>query len=309
MSQAAPPGSFARPEPAARLRAVSSDGTGLNVEVHGPAGGDVPTVVLIHGWTCTLGYWSPVIRSLSGELRIVAYDQRGHGASDPPGPGGCSTEVLAGDLAAVLEAVLPEGGSAVLAGHSMGGMTIMAAASQPAVRSRASAVLLASTGFTELHAEALIFPFPRAPWLATAARRLFLTFPGPLGRVTPVSRAMLRYVTLGPACSKELATTNAVMIHACDRRSRAAWGRVLATLDVGHALHHLDVPARVLVGTADRLTPPAGARRLAERLPRCEGLTELPGVGHMTPLEAPRAMAALIRKLAVTSPAAVGDGT
>jgi pimeloyl-ACP methyl ester carboxylesterase len=304
MKQAAAPRSFARPEPAARLRAISGDGTGLNVEVHGPPGGDIPTVVLIHGWACTLRYWSPVIRSLSGELRIVAYDQRGHGASDPPGPGGCSTGMLAADLAAVLETVLPDGGPAVLAGHSMGGMTIMAAASQPAVRSRARAVLLASTGFAQLNAEALIFPFPRVPWLATTARRLFLTFPGPLGQVTPVSRAMLKYITLGPASSKELATINAAMIHACHRRSRAAWGRVLASLDVSHALQHLDVPARVLVGTADRLTPPASARRLAGRLPRCEGLTELPGVGHMTPLEAPGALAALIRKLAVTSPAA-----
>ena len=300
MKQAARPSS-GHPAPEARLRAVSGDGTGLNVEVYGPAGGSAPTVVLSHGWTCSASSWLPVIRSLRGELRVIAYDQRGHGASDPPGPGGCSTEMLASDLEAVLAAALPAGGTAMLAGHSMGGMTIMAAASRPAVRSRTSAVLLASTGFTRLVADSLIFPFPRAPRLAETARRLFLSFPGPLGRVSPASRAMFSYMTLGPAASRELEAANAAMIHACHRRSRAAWGRVLAGLDLSDALAYLDVPARVLVGSADRMTPPAGARVLADRLPRCEGVTELPGIGHMTPLEAPGAVAALIRKLAAAA--------
>ncbi len=299
--------SLGLPEPVDRLWAVSTDGTGLHVEVHGPPGDGVPTVVLIHGWTCSVGVWAPVIRSLAGDLRIVAYDQRGHGLSDAPGPAGCSTEVLADDLAAVLGLALPAGGRAVLAGHSMGGMTILAAAARPAVRSRTSAVLLSSTGFAQLSAESRIFPFLRSPRLALAARRLFLTFPGPLGPHTAVSRALLSYLTLGPAVPAELAAINAAIIHACDRRSRAAWGRVLATLDVTHALPHLDVPAAVLVGSHDRLTPPVHAQRLAERLPRCEGVTELPGIGHMTPLEAPGAVAALVRRLAVASAAPAGD--
>ena len=307
----APRPSFARPEPVSRLRATSSDGTGLHVEVHGPDRTDVPAVVLIHGWTCTAAYWTPVIRQLRGELRIITYDQRGHGASDAPGPAGCSTAVLADDLTAVLEEALP-GDSAVLAGHSMGGMTILAAADRPEVRNRTSGVLLASTGFARLTADSLVFPFKRAPRLGEAARRLFLSNSAPMGRVSPLSRAMLSYMTLGPATAKELTTINAAMIQACDRRARAAWGRVLSSLDISHALPHLDVPARVLVGSADRMTPPVHARLLAGQLPRCEGLTVLPGVGHMTPLEAPGAVAALVRRLAaapaVPGPAAAAEG-
>jgi pimeloyl-ACP methyl ester carboxylesterase len=52
------------------------------------------------------------------------------------------------------------------------------------------------------------------------------------------------------------------------------------------------------VGSADRLTPPVHARQVARLLPRLSGLTELPGVGHMTPLEAPGVVTELIRKLA-----------
>jgi pimeloyl-ACP methyl ester carboxylesterase len=119
-----------------------------------------------------------------------------------------------------------------------------------------------------------------------------------MGPVTRMSAAALKYVTLGPDAPAGLAAVNAAIIQSCDRRVRAAWGRVLARLDVSERARHLDVPAHVIVGTADRLTPPPQARRIAERLPRCTGLTELHGAGHMTPLERPEAVADAIRKLA-----------
>ena len=69
--------------PRGRPRRVrSADGTGLHVEVFGPE--DAATVVLAHGWTEALQYWVYVIKALSERgLRVVAYDQRGHGDSDP----------------------------------------------------------------------------------------------------------------------------------------------------------------------------------------------------------------------------------
>ena len=53
----------------------------------------------------------------------------------------------------------------------------------------------------------------------------------------------------------------------------------------------------MLVGTGDKLTPPVHARGLTAGLSRCVGLTELPGLGHMTPIEDPDAVAAVIRDL------------
>jgi pimeloyl-ACP methyl ester carboxylesterase len=284
--------------PARQMMVASQDGVRLNVEIHGPDHAGVPTVVLIHGWTCSIPFWAPVIAALRGELRLIIYDQRGHGASDIPAAGQYSGEVLAHDLANVLDAVLDEGQRAVLAGHSMGGMTVMAAALRESVIRRASGVLLASTGFAGLSAEARVFPLRASPRLSAELHRRLLTIPAPMGSPTPVNRAFLRYMTLGPAASKQLGARNAAIICSCDRRVRAAWGRVLAGLDLTEAVASIDVPAHVLVGSADRLTPPVHARRLASRLPRCEGLTELSGIGHMTPLEAPHAVAGVIRKLA-----------
>jgi pimeloyl-ACP methyl ester carboxylesterase len=289
---------FSRPEPHTRLRPSSVGGVRLNVEVHGPH--DAPTVVLIHGWTCSIPFWAPVISALCEQLRVVAYDLRGHGGSDVPGPGHYSVQALVDDLGTVLDATLPTGRKAVLVGHSMGGMTVMAAAgSHPPILARTSATLLASTGFTELAAAARLIPFAaRSPrWGRMATRRL-MSSRLPLGPVTPLGRTMLRYGTLGPQATRQLVSYNASIIHACQARPRALWGRVLDGIELSDAIAALDVPTAVLVGTVDRLTPPAQSSRIGELLPRCVGVTQLPGVGHMTPLEAPEVVADLIRRLA-----------
>jgi pimeloyl-ACP methyl ester carboxylesterase len=292
------------PPPDRVLRVRSSGGGEINTEIHGPDG--ATTVVLIHGWTCSIPFWAPVIEQVRGELRIVAYDQRGHGRSDPNPPGEpYSTRILVEDLTAVLDATVPDGGRVILAGHSMGGMTIMAAAESASVLERTGAALLASTGFEHLAARSRVAPFAdRWPKVGAAVNRRMLLSSAPMGSVTAVSRALLKYGTLGPQASKELAARNAGIVQACPRTVRYRWGRVLDALDLSASVGRLDVPTAVLVGTADRLTPPVHARQIAERLPQCTGLTELPGIGHMTPLEAPDRVAGQIRVLATTLKAA-----
>lgn len=290
---------FAPPVPEARLRVPSADGTRLNVEVHGPAG--LPTVVLIHGWTCNTTFWAPVIRALrSGTpaLRVVAYDQRGHGASEAPGRGRYSVPILVEDLVAVLEATLAEGERAVLAGHSMGGMTIMAAGGSTAVLSRAGGVVLCSTGFQHLPGSSRVVPgFGRLPRANRAVHRIMLGTALPIGPVTPISRAMLAHTALGPKTDRGLRDVNARMIAACLPRPRSAWGRVLRDLDLSAEVGALDVPTSVVFGTKDRLTPAlAHAQAIAAALPRFAGLTTLPGLGHMTPMEAPDAVVGVIRQ-------------
>lgn len=111
---------------ARELTAVSADGTLLHVEVHGPE--TAPAVVLAHGWTCSTAFWAAQIRDLAADHRVIAYDQRGHGRTLPSQA--CSTDALADDLEAVLAATLAPGEKAVIAGHSMGGMTVLAAAAR-----------------------------------------------------------------------------------------------------------------------------------------------------------------------------------
>ncbi|WP_405457795.1 alpha/beta hydrolase [Streptomyces sp. NBC_00101] len=282
------------PVPARTLFAVSADGSRVHVELHGPE--EAPAVVLAHGWTCSTRFWAAQIADLAVDHRVIAYDQRGHGGSPDVGPGGHSTDALADDLEAVLAATLAPGRKAVLAGHSMGGMTMMAAARRPGFREHTAAVLLCSTGSGRLAAESRVLPLPKGA-ARTRGTRAILGAPFPLGPVTPVTRKLLKYATMGPASPPERVEICARIVHACPAKARTAWGHVLSDLDLDLNVPELRVPTAVLVGREDRMTPPAHARALAAALPECLGLTELPGMGHMTPLEAPEAVTAKIREL------------
>ncbi|MFI6855897.1 alpha/beta fold hydrolase [Streptomyces sp. NPDC050416] len=285
-------GPYAPPAPARELTAVSADGARLHVEVHGPE--TAPAVVLAHGWTCSTAFWAAQIRDLAADHRVIAYDQRGHGRS--PASPACTTDALADDLEAVLEATLAPGEQAVIAGHSMGGMTVMAASGRTAFREHTVAVLLCSTGSSQLVAASTVVPL-RPGRLRTWLTRRILGSRAPLGPVTPLARGILKYGTMGPGSAPDMVEACARIVHACPRKVRYTWSHVLDLLDLDHGVRQLDVPTAVVAGTADRLTPPVHARALAEALPHCAGLTELPGIGHMTPVEAPELVTGKIREL------------
>jgi pimeloyl-ACP methyl ester carboxylesterase len=90
------------------------------------AGAGVP-VVLLHGLTATHRYVVMGSRSLerSGH-RVIAYDARGHGASDPAPDGDYDYAALEADLWRVMDE--RDIRRAVLAGASMGAHTILRAA-------------------------------------------------------------------------------------------------------------------------------------------------------------------------------------
>lgn len=279
-------GRYASPTPARELTARSGDGVSFPVEVHGSA--DDPAVVLSHGWTCSTLFWAPVIRELTATgHRVVVYDQRGHGRSPAAAtPRAYTTAMLADDLCAVLDTALEPGERAVIGGHSMGGMTLMAAAGRDQLRAHGAALMLCSTGAEHLTGQARVLPF-RSERMRHHAHRALLGASAPLGPVTPLTRKALAYGTLGPRPAADTVEATARIVHACPTGVRAAWGGVLAGLDLTVKVPRLDAPTAVVIGTHDRLTPLPHAHRLAALLPDCTGVHELDGRGHMTPLEEP----------------------
>lgn len=284
----------APPVPARELAVTSADGSRIHVELYGPE--EAPAVVLAHGWTCNTHFWAAQIRDLAADHRVIVYDQRGHGRTPGAGPGGYSTRALADDLEAVLRGTLAPGRKAVLAGHSMGGMTLMAAAGRDAVREHGAAALLCSTGSSRLTAEARVLPM-RAGALRTRMTGAILGARAPLGPVNAVSRSVLKYATMGRGSAPDRVDTCARIVHACPRKARVAWGQVLAELDLWAGIGKLRLPTAVIAGTDDRLTPPVHARAIEAALPHSLGLTELTGTGHMTPVEAPEVVTAKLREL------------
>ncbi len=106
-----------------RVRVVEGGAGRLRVSDGGEGG--VP-VVLVHGLGSELETWRPVLDRLRGSRRAIAYDQRGHGQSDPAGE--YSIAALAGDLGRVVEQLgLPR---FWLAGHSFSGTVVSAYAAE-----------------------------------------------------------------------------------------------------------------------------------------------------------------------------------
>ena len=112
---------------------TTPDGVQLHTEVDelpadggdSPAGaGDELTLVLVHGYVLSLDCWHFQRKYFRNKIRIVLYDQRSHGRSSRSAGELCRVPQLAKDLLQVLDEVAGDG-PVVLAGHSMGGMTIM----------------------------------------------------------------------------------------------------------------------------------------------------------------------------------------
>lgn len=288
------------------LPVVAADGTRLHAEEFGPAHG--PPVVLVHGWTCELRFWTCQIQALSADHRVVAYDLRGHGRSGRPTSDDYSIEAHAGDLGSVLEAAVgPEAGGgagerAVVAGHSLGAMTVVAwaGANPEQVRERLAGAALVNTGMGDLISESFVLRTPdRLAGVERAVGRGLLSARLPLPRSpTPISHRVVRYVALSRSATPAQVAFAESMVLRCDPHARAGCGGTLTELDLHEAVASLEVPTVVVAGEADRLTPPGHARRLAESLPQLSELVELPGSGHMGPVTDADVVTERLRRLA-----------
>lgn len=275
----------------------SVDGTELHAEVFG---GGACTVVLVHGWMCSSRMWRLQIADLAADHQVVTYDLRGHARSGPAAGGDYSSDALADDLDAVLHQVVPPDRTVVLAGHSMGAMSIVAwARAHPdQVQRRVDGVVLANTGVDELVGRARVVVVGAAlarARLTFGTRLLGWALPLPKHPRALVSR-VVGFLALGPSASPAQIAFATDMVMAGSAEVRAGFGATLATLDLLDALDALAVPAVVVAAEHDRLTPPVHARRMAEALPDAT-LVEIPGAGHLTPIEAPDELTGSIRRL------------
>jgi pimeloyl-ACP methyl ester carboxylesterase len=280
---------------------TSADGTPLHVMEFGAA--DAPaTVVLVHGWTCALQIWTPVIRALAGDdIRVVAYDLRGHARSGRPDEADYSIDAHAADLDAVLRATLSDGQRAVVAGHSLGGMTIVAwAGDHPDdVPQLLAGAVLVNTGMDGLIAQSAILQMPEK--LAKAREiggRAVLSAAVPLPRgPTPLSYRVVRWIGLTKSASPAQIAFCERIVLACKRDVRALCGGTLSGIDLYESIASLSVPTVIVGGEDDKLTPPSHVRRLADALPHVVEEIVLEDCGHMGPVSHPERVAEPIMRI------------
>lgn len=95
-----------------------AEAAGLYYEIHGAE--DAPPLILSSGLGGSAHYWAPNLEALAAHFRVIAYDHRGTGRSERALPDKVTVEDMAGDVAALLDALGI--GQARFVGHALGGM-------------------------------------------------------------------------------------------------------------------------------------------------------------------------------------------
>lgn len=249
--------------------------------------GSGPGLVLVNGYGASAAMWpAGWIDELARSWTVVTLDVRGGGRSR-------FSEVpftigdLAGDVVAVLDDVGLD--RAVVLGLSMGGMV----AQETALRTpdRVTGLVLVGTrppvpAFTppRLRSNLLLLRPPRrGQSLADHFRSLWAAAvaPGFAERRPDLIDELVEQTLDHP-------TPRALLRHQV--RAMSGWGRA-------QRLARIAVPTVVVHGVEDQLSPVANGRAIAELIPGAT-LVELPGVGHLVPLEAPEVLTDAIERVA-----------
>jgi pimeloyl-ACP methyl ester carboxylesterase len=271
------------------VEVLAEDGVALAVEVHGPPDASA-TVVLAHGYELSQRLWARQVLALRAsrpDLRVVTYDHRGHGRSAGTPARSATLAQLGRDLLAVLDAVAPAG-PVLLAGHSMGGMTLMSFAEQfpGALGSRVVGAALVSTSPGRL--TEVTYGLPKAlaqlaqrslPWFNEQARRREAA-----GKRKPARPGIAGLLFGKDPVPADVVATLEVMA-ACPAATVADFHATFVDHQRITALAALaQVPTLVLCGSRDRICPLDHSQDIADALPHAQ-LVVYPGAGHMLILE------------------------
>jgi pimeloyl-ACP methyl ester carboxylesterase len=258
---------------------------------HMEAGSGRP-VVLLHAFPLSRLIWSRQLLTPPEGWRLIAPDLRGFGSSAGTHSGDLgapSVDAMADDVAALLDKLGL--GEVVLGGLSMGGYVAMAFLRRHP--GRVDALVLADTK-------------AGADPEAGAAKRLAMA-----ARLEEedTTEALLEDVVpnlLGATTKRrfpEIATRVAGMAKNCDPLA-AAWAQraMAARPDSFDTLRAADIPALVIVGEEDVLSPTADAEAMAEALPRADKPVVIPAAGHLTSVEKPGKVNAALYGFLATLP-------
>ncbi len=221
----------------------------LHVEIRGSG----PDLVLLHGWALHGGMWGPWLDELARRARLHVVDLPGHGCSAWP----AGVRDLAGLSRAVFPAV-PRG--AAVLGWSLGGMVALELARQHPRHLRALVLVATTPRF-------LVGP----DWEHGLRHDVLDEFSAGLaGDYRRTVQNFLALQTRGDEHALETLRTlrGLLLTHGePDPAALAAGLGILREADLREALPRVTLPALVVAGEHDRLTPPGAGQALASALP------------------------------------------
>jgi 3-oxoadipate enol-lactonase len=253
-----------------------ANGIEINYEVHGKEG--APWLVLSHSLACSVRMWDPQIEALKGDYRILAYDTRGHGASEAT-KGAYTLELLADDLFFLLKELKIS--AAHYCGLSMGGMIGQTfALKYPGVF---RTLTLADTTSR--------YPAEAAPVWADRIKTVEAKGMEPLAQPT-----LERWFT-EPFRKSHAAVVDGVrkLILATPVAGYAGCCSAIPKINLTSRLKEIKCPMLVIVGEQDPGTPVAMAKEIHDNAPGSK-LVVLPQAAHLANLEQPAGFTRALRE-------------
>lgn len=242
-------------------RVVTNNGYDIG---YAEAGGGVTTpIVFLHGVGSDKSVWHPQLDYFSRDRRAIAFDYPGYGDSDPA-PDGTTRDDYASAIFSAMHEIRID--RAHVCGLSLGG--VVAIAMHHAHSKRCASLILADTFAVHPDGEAIYERSLAASENLRAAAEarvdILLAQPADPAVRSEVVETMAR---IDPAAYR----IGAEAVWLADQRERAA---------------QIDVPALVLVGQRDLVTPPELSNELVDLIPEAR-MQVIAGAGHIGNLEKP----------------------
>ncbi len=234
--------------------------------------GEGPLAVLIHGYPLDHRMWFDVLHGPLAQRRtLAAVDLRGHGASAWAGDAVHGMELFADDIAAVVTALGAK--QADVVGLSMGGYVALAFGERHPGMLRTLALVDTRSGADTDAGRAGRDAAMQT--VVTQGRRAVAE--AMIQKLLPPDSDLLLRARLTTIMESQPAETFIADLRGMRDR-----------VDRTPLLRLLGVPALVVVGEKDVLTPPSEARTIADALSNAR-LAIVPSCGHLVPMEAPAA--------------------
>jgi N-formylmaleamate deformylase len=248
------------------------DANGIDVH-YLRTGGSKPPLVLLHGLLGNGACWSPVARALEDEYDVVMPDARGHGKSSTP-LHGYRYDDHASDVMGLMRSLGLT--SAIVLGHSMGGMTAAVVASQAAEVVRG--VILVDPTFLSPERQREVCDSD----VAEQHRRLL----GP-GRADLLAELRARHARRSPEIVELLVEARL--------QTRMSAFDVLTppNPEYRELVRTIGVPILLAIGDAPVVSLET-ARELQHLNPRLR-VEQIQGAGHGVPFDQPERLAAVVR--------------
>ncbi len=231
------------------------------------SGGDGPAVILSHGFLMDREMFVHQVDALSGEFRVIAWDERGFGETESDGKPFTYWD-SAKDCLGLLDHLDID--RAVLGGMSQGGFLSLRAALLAPERVRAL-VLIDTQAGVEDPERLPAYLHMQKTWLE-------------VGPVDELAEAIANLIIGDPVL-------NEVWIakwRALPRESMRAPGDCLFNRDdISERLGEISCPAIVFHGTADQSIEMELAEKLCHGLSGCEGVVRIEGAPHASNLTHP----------------------